>query len=272
MMREPVRIFSDLHLGHKASRIKKVESLRPLFAGVGTAIFNGDTWEELVPEWREKSAAMLHELRELLQTEGCEAIFLPGNHDPSWDGAGYLDFEKRKILITHGDALLRDGAPWKREMLAHQDVIEELWAQHPEARDHLHERLKLARAIAKALPTQHNRDGASLFSRALDAAFPTKRACMMLSAWWQQAKLGAKFCENYCPETEILICGHFHRYGIRQSRGIISVNTGSFVVPGSAGFVEWNERILSFHKIAEDGKTFFPKQGKLLRDFKKKDF
>ena len=42
-MNEPVRVLSDLHLGHKVSRIDHVSALRPLIAGAGTVIFNGDT-------------------------------------------------------------------------------------------------------------------------------------------------------------------------------------------------------------------------------------
>ena len=34
-MNEPVRILSDLHLGHKISRISQVSALRPLIAGAG---------------------------------------------------------------------------------------------------------------------------------------------------------------------------------------------------------------------------------------------
>lgn len=48
-MKLPVRIFSDLHPGHQASRIFDMEKLRPLFRGAGTVLFNGDTWEELSP-------------------------------------------------------------------------------------------------------------------------------------------------------------------------------------------------------------------------------
>jgi UDP-2,3-diacylglucosamine pyrophosphatase LpxH len=271
MMPQPVRIFSDLHLGHKASRIKKVQNLRPLFSGVGTAIFNGDTWEELVPEWQEKSAEMLQDLRELLEEEGCKAIFLPGNHDPSWSGSGYMNLENEKILITHGDALLRDGAPWKREVLSHQDVIDELWQKHPEAGHDLDERLKLARAMATRLPTQHNRDGSSFLSRAFDAAFPPTRAYKMISSWLQQAKLGEKFCRTYSPKAEILICGHFHRYGIRETNGITNVNTGSFVVPGPAGFVEWNHRILSFSRVYEGAGNYSSKQLQIVKKFPNHD-
>ena len=110
-MKEPVRILSDLHLGHRVARIERVESLRELISGAGTVVFNGDTWQELAGPFRERSRVMLGELRELCADLGVEAVFLPGNHDPGWEGAGWVELEGGKIVVTHGDALMRAGSP-----------------------------------------------------------------------------------------------------------------------------------------------------------------
>lgn len=69
MMKLPIRIFSNLHLSHQASRIDGLEKLRPLFRGAGTVVFDGDTWAELSPPWREKSEEMLGQLRRILEEE-----------------------------------------------------------------------------------------------------------------------------------------------------------------------------------------------------------
>lgn len=251
MMRLPLRIFSDLHLGHKASRIEDVEKLRPLFKGAGTVVFNGDTWEELAEPWRERSAGLLGNLKNIIAEEGCDAVFLSGNHDPGWDGPGFLELAGGRIVITHGDALLRDGAPWKREMLAGTEVVDELWKKFPDAGENAHARFELARAIARRLPSEHHPDGRSLFSRAIDAAFPPQRAMAMVSAWIGQGRLGAEFCETYFPKAEVLVAGHFHCHGVRTTKGKIIVNTGSFVVPGPAGWVEWDGTFLSSGRIEE---------------------
>lgn len=255
-MELPLRIFSDLHLGHQASRIGEVGKLRPLFRGAGTVVFNGDTWEELSPPWRERSAEMLAELRGILAEEGCEAVFLPGNHDPGWAGSGFMELAEGRIVITHGDALLRNGAPWKREMLANPEVIDELWSRFPDAATEIGSRLELARAIARRMATTHPPAGRSLFARALDAAFPPQRALHMISAWLRQGAHGARFCETYFQKAELLVFGHFHCHGIRRSRGKTVVNTGSFVVPGPAGWVEWDGESLAAGRICEAGKTF----------------
>jgi predicted phosphodiesterase len=261
MTRLPLRIFSDLHLGHQASRIDAVEKLRPLFHGAGTVLFNGDTWEELSPPWRERSAEMLGQLLCILDEEGCDAVFLPGNHDPGWEGAGFMELAEGRIAITHGDALLRNGAPWKREMLANPDVIDGLWGQFPDAATDIASRLELARAIARRLPTAHHPEGRSLFSRVLDAAFPPQRAYNMLSAWLRQGAHGAGFCETYLPKANLLVVGHFHCRGIRKARGRTVINTGSFVVPGPAGWVEWDGEAISAGRISEGRGAFVIEQG-----------
>ena len=112
-MNSPIRILSDLHLGHKVSRIEDVESLRPLIAGAGTVIFNGDTWQELAKPWKSRAGEMLEELKKLCADEGAEAVFLSGNHDPGWPGKGWIELAEGRIVVNHGDALLFESSPCK---------------------------------------------------------------------------------------------------------------------------------------------------------------
>ncbi|MFD2255562.1 hypothetical protein ACFSSA_02645 [Luteolibacter algae] len=250
-MKLPVRIFSDLHLGHKASRISDVEMLRPLFRGAGTVVFNGDTWEEKVPPWREKSAAYLTRMRKVIEEENCEAIFLRGNHDPGFEGSPFLELAEGRIVISHGDGLLRSSSPWKHEILAGADVVEEIWSRYPRAGTDVNDRLEIAREIACKLVTRNHPEGRSLIARAMDAAFPPQRALAMLSAWATQWKYAAEFCETYFPQSEVFIMGHFHRSGIQTLGRRSIVNTGSFVVPSQAKIAEWDGELLSIHKIIE---------------------
>lgn len=249
MTRCPIRIFSDLHLGHSASRIQDAEALRPLVAGAGTVVFNGDTWEELAEPWRQQSAKMLEDLKQILNEEGCEALFLRGNHDPGWDGPAHLSLAEGKILITHGDALLRDASPWKHEILSGAATVEKIWDQFPDAAENLESRLEIARQIAIRLPSLHVPQSQSLLSRIIDAACPPQRALAILNAWFRQGTMGSSFCEVYAPQTEFLILGHFHRSAVHSSAGRTVINTGSFVVPGPASWVSWNGNTLSTGEI-----------------------
>ncbi len=250
-MNEPVRILSDLHLGHRASRIDHVRALRPVLHGAGTVIFNGDTWQELVLPWREHSAAMLAELKDLCAEVGVDTVFLSGNHDPGWPGPGWVELAGGRIIVTHGDALLFDGSPWKREILSCGEQINQLWEQHPAAHHDAEERLRLARMIARTLCSEEKPKGRHSIQRAWDAVIPPQRALKMLQAWFTQGAAGARFCETYFPNAEALVIGHFHWQGCWLNHHRRIINTGSFTNPGRAHWVEWNNGWLSRGPILE---------------------
>ncbi len=250
-MKEPIRILSDLHLGHRVSRISSVESLRPLISGAGTVIFNGDTWQELALVFHEKSGQMLEELKTLCREEGAEAVFLAGNHDPGWPGTGWVELADGKILITHGDALFFDSSPWSREAIAGQERIRELWKQHHAAADDAGERLKLAREIARFLLPRGFPKGKKLRQRVWEAVRPPQRALNMLQSWLNQADAAAAFAEHYFPKAEVVLIGHFHLSGIWKKRDRLIINTGAYLPPGKALWVEWNDGWLSCGKVVE---------------------
>ncbi len=76
-------------------------------------------------------------------------------------------------------------------------------------------------------------------------ALSASEGAEQFTAWMTQGRLGARFCECYFPGAEVLVTGHFHCLGVRRSRGRTVINTGSFVVPGAAGWVEWDGESLS---------------------------
>ena len=250
-MNEPVRVFSDLHLGHKISRINRISALRPLIAGAGTVIFNGDTWQELAKPFYERSSGMLDELRSICREEGADTVFLTGNHDPGWEGPGWIELAEGRIVITHGDALLFDGSPWKREILVCGRRVMELWNENPAATSNVDARLKVAREVARELCSVEHPTGRNILQRAWDAAIPPKRAVKMLEAWFTQASEGDKFCDRYFPKAEMLVIGHFHREGSWRRNGRQIINTGSFMAPARAHWVEWNDGWLSRGVIDE---------------------
>ncbi len=250
-MTGPVRVLSDLHLGHRVSRIENVSALRPLVSGAGTVVFNGDTWQELAAVFREKSAVMLEELKRLCAEEGAEAVFLSGNHDPGWEGPGWVELAEGRIVITHGDSLMFAGSPWKREILVAEERVRELWNQHPAADRDVAERIRLARRIARDLSSVEYSTGRHFIQRAWDAAVPPMRAMKMIEAWITQGTVGAQFCERYFPKAEVLLIGHFHREGFWIRNRRLVIDTGSFLAPGRAHWVEWNDGWLTRGVIDE---------------------
>ena len=252
-MKFPVRILSDLHLGHRVSRISSVESLRLLIAGAGTVIFNGDTWQELARPFRARSQEMLDELKALCASEGAEAVFLSGNHDPGWPGPGWVELADGRILITHGDALYAAGSPWSREALSRHEMIRVLWEKHRSAENDPAERLVLAREMAIALRAVEYPKGKKIWHRACEAIHPPRRAFEMLRVWAGQADAAAAFAEKYFPKAEIVVKGHFHRSGIWKKRGRLIVNLGAFMNPCAAYWADFDGNQFRCGKIDESG-------------------
>jgi len=264
-----VRILSDLHLGHKLSRVAEVAALRPLIEGVDVVVFNGDTWQELAKAFRPLAERQLSELRALCADAGAEPVFLSGNHDPGWPGDGWLALAGGRMVVTHGDALLPDGSPWKREILAKPERIAALWRAHPAAGHDPGERIRLAREIASEMRSVEHPGGRSLFRRAWDAAVPPQRALKMIDAWLRQGAEGARFCERYFPNAEFLVIGHFHRAGCWRIGGRVVINTGAFMSPGRACVVDWfpPENRISWSVIDERDAAAF-RVGRLNEDWK----
>ena len=250
-MKPPVRILGDLHLGHRVSRIDVVQKLRPLIAGTGSVIFNGDTWQELARPFREKSAAMLEELKALCAEEGTDPVFLSGNHDPGWPGPGWVELAGGRILITHGDAFFAEGSPWSREAFSRHAQVAELWERHGAAIADPAARIALAREIALILRAAEYPKGQKLWNRVLEALRPPRRAYEILRVWTQQADVAADFAERYFPDAKIVVKGHFHRTGIWHKRGKLVINLGAFMNPCPAWWGEFDGGYFRCGKIEE---------------------
>lgn len=250
-MSERVLILSDLHMGHPVSRLERVAALAPLLEGVDTVVWNGDTWQEMTPPFRERSAEMLSELDALCAALGVRQRHLPGNHDPSWQGPGWLELAQGAIVVSHGDALMDGGSPWKREILLNQHVVDALWQQYPQARVNPVERHALAREIAVHLPSADHPEGRRLWQRAHDAIHPPQRALKILEAWLGQGNFGHAYCERFFPACQVLIIGHFHQHGLWRRGSRLILNTGSFMHPATPCWVEWHDGWLRFGVIDE---------------------
>jgi predicted phosphodiesterase len=255
-MKFPVRILSDLHLGHRVSRIESVEALRPLIAGAGTVVFNGDTWQELARPFRERSAAMLEELRRICGEEGVEAQFLAGNHDPGWPGPGWRELAEGRILVTHGDTFYPEGSPWCREAMHQREGVREIWERNLDRLDDRGARMGVAREMALLLAAREYPKGRQLWQRALDAINPPRRAFEILRVWATQTDAAVDFAERYFPRAEIIVKGHFHRSGVWQRRGRLVVNLGAFMNPCRALWADYDGSRFRCGKIDESGSDY----------------
>ena len=252
----PVRILSDLHLGHDMSTVRSVASLRPLITGAARVIFNGDTLQERAEPFEERSRAMVTELQEMCREEGAEAVFLRGNHDPTAWPLELVDLLEGQVTVTHGDVWLRLISPWSREIRQYGPVMEAIHAEYDGvARRDLAVRFEILRRCRLALPPSETRQrGHSLAARTglfFREIWPPRRPWEVLKVYAQLPALAMEFVREFRPRSRVLLFGHTHRAKVWRRGGCLLVNTGAFVTFAQPAMVEIDQGILTAWLLAE---------------------
>lgn len=265
IVEEPVRVLSDLHLGHPGSRIHEVEQLRPIIVGAKTVIFNGDTFEERAKKYMEKANAQLGELKALCAEVGAKPIFITGNHDPVGPPNHYLDLYEGHVFVTHGDALYEEVSPWSTNRKAGQAAAKRIIPEYTaEERQTLEVQLAIAKRVAVEMEIQQTKAkqgfGGKLAS-ILNLTWPPYRPFIVFRVWLTCHKLAHAFHEQHRPEAGIMIIGHTHRPYIRKKDNRTVVNTGAFLPLSEAWAADISEGHLRVLKIGQqDGSFRFSKE------------
>jgi len=253
---DPVLILSDLHLGHRASRIDDASRLEALIRPFRTAIFNGDTAELWYAADRPLGRKLTADLARFCHHVGCKAIFINGNHDPDISEVNHLDLHGGALLVTHGDILFLGVAPWskiaKQYLSAHRRILKDLGEDALGSFEH--QLLATKRASLELQMWENPVDGGSLPGLRLLAlqAWPPNRPFKILHAWWQTPSLAVDMMKLFRPRAHVVLIGHTHYPGVWRRSGRIIVNTGSFlnymraqaaIIEGERLEVRWvNER------------------------------
>lgn len=250
----PLRLISDLHLGHDISSVESAESLRPLIAGAGTLILNGDTSQENGPAFRLKGERMLADLHRICAEENAEMVFLRGNHDPHAPGPDLMDLADGRATVIHGDILLPLISPWSTQIHEFRPALEKIHADYS-AEDcrRLEVRIEIVRRCREALPTAFTRQkGKSLKARSalfFREIWPLRRPWEVLKVWARLPGIASDFMDEFRPQAEVLIFGHTHRPRVWRRRGRLLVNTGAFVTFASPLMVEFTPQGLTVHRV-----------------------
>ncbi len=251
---EPLRILSDLHLGHPLSRIGEPEDLWPLIAHAGTVVFNGDSAEVRAGPQCERALELLGSLQALLDRRGVASIFLTGNHDPRYSEQHALLLGEGRLLATHGDFLVPFISPWSRRLDRCRAEMESLLESADPLRweSDLDYRLDLARACCDLLETAAPREGLSRMAKLLemlhDIGSP-KRALRIVEVWLRNPGRAFRAMERMVPDTRIMVVGHTHWPGVwlRGKRAVI--NTGGFVSMPPAQLVEFADGMVRVRAV-----------------------
>jgi predicted phosphodiesterase len=267
---EPILILSDLHLGHRASRIKRPEQLAPMLHGPGTVIFNGDTSEMRNPEDRLVGRKAAADLARICHQAGRKAVFVNGNHDPTVSIINHLDLADGAILVTHGDILFLGVAPWSREashyLKKHRQILDGLG---PDAYADFEKRLLASKRTSIELQmleeplTRGRSPGFHLFVR---NCWPPWRPMMIVKAWCEVPGRAAHLARVFRPEAKFIIVGHTHFPGAWEVPPHVVINTGSFVpyFGACAAIIEAGR--IEVRRIDSHRQQFV--LGKLMRDFR----
>ncbi|HXL25794.1 MAG TPA: metallophosphoesterase [Chthoniobacterales bacterium] len=266
---DPTLILSDLHLGHRASLIRDPEQLAPVFREANTIVLNGDTAELRHQIDRPVGRMLAATLARVCHSSGAKAIFINGNHDPVISHIDHLDLAEGQMLVTHGDMLFLGIAPWSRQAYAYRKIhLRALDQLGPDALLNFEKRLLATKRTSLKLqlleePTTQGRfPGLGLIVRQF---WPPFRPFMILHAWWETPKLGAKLLQAFRPETRYLLIGHTHFPGCWNHGGRVVINTGSFVWNFGACAVLLKEKSFEIRKIERYQKNFV--LGKRLKEF-----
>lgn len=230
---EPIRILSDLHLGHPGSKITDVAQIRPLLEGAKTVLFNGDTFElrkqslrSITDQFQADLAAQCHGL-------GVRAVYMTGNHDPAISDVHHLDLCGGKVFLTHGDFLYEDVSPWSKLVDSLHEQLEVVRATYPEDYlDDLDLRLGAAKQISAnaKVRTAKGKPGLSgKIHATLAEAWPPRRPLKILETWASSHHVAHDLRDQFRPGAEFIIYGHTHRAVHHRRAGKHSINTGAFL-------------------------------------------
>jgi predicted phosphodiesterase len=250
---EPIRVISDLHLGHPGGWLTDARQIEGLIEGAATVIFNGDIVESRWAEERTHAARHLDAVRELCAKQGVAPVFINGNHDPAISELNHLDLADGAIFLTHGDVLFQGVSPWSQlaPLLAstHEEALAKLGSDELESLEHLLHANKEASARLELLAPfpHHFKPGTlPLLKR---AGWPPWRALHILRVWAKTPSLAAKFAARHRPRASFILIGHTHRSGVWRRGPRTVINTGGFLPLGSPMAVDLADGTLTLRRI-----------------------
>jgi predicted phosphodiesterase len=226
----PVVVLSDLHLGHPATLMDDPAQVMPLLGPARTAIFNGDTFEQMNLSRRENARKVLDRLMELCLDRGVRPILLSGNHDPKASSAHYLDLFDGRVFITHGDVLHEAVAPWSREAPAILEERRRLLGPSVPPDDLDLEMLLVKRTELVASLYDHEAPKGWAAQGYMISKFAAQpwRIVVALNYWARVVHYTNVFADRHRPSARMVLLGHTHRPGVWKGRNLTVVNTGSF--------------------------------------------
>ncbi len=253
-----IRIFSDLHYGDRASALKSLPALAPLFEGADRIVLNGDTLDTRPSRDPGATMALRAEVLGYLRGLGMPVVSINGNHDPDISSTDSLELADRRVFVTHGDILFDELVPWSRDAdELGKRATAEIAALAPERRGQLADQLAAIHRAAAQIPQRHQSERHGLkyaLGFAADTIWPPIRILRVLRAWRQSPARAARLLATHGLPARFFVMGHTHRLGATQAPGGVTVlNTGSFCPPGQVGAIDVTADRIALRRIEKRG-------------------
>lgn len=254
-LRLPIRFVSDWHMGHPASLVQSLGRIEPLLDNIGTLVMVGDGREEIIPGWEDQADSIWEKFEGLCQSKGVDLVAMPGNHDPDVSGDAWMFLRGRDILVTHGDMIFDETAPWSRELFENEEAVTSYLSQaNPKT---LEDRWKDTQEVGLHLLPKATEKKLSFFGAAKRALWPPRRLLGVMETWRKFVDEGDRFLERFSPSTTTLICGHFHRLGKFDAGSRTIYNLGSLMKFDRGGVIDFDGAQLCFRRVESGSVGFF---------------
>jgi predicted phosphodiesterase len=250
---DPIRILSDLHLGHHASLARDIAQIEPLYRDAATVIFNGDTVEMRSERNRERAVHIMRQVESFCRAQKAATHFINGNHDPIISTTNHLELGEGSVLVTHGDILFHETTPtWGRSAIrrgARPKLLRQL--AHNE-RLTLEQILSTNKRVSHAVAVdQFNIPNGTWgqFTTFMRQTWPPRRLAHMVTSWKDNPVHAVDLVRLYRPTARCVIVGHTHFPGIWQQRGCHVINTGSYLPVLGRLAVDYDNGLVTVRKV-----------------------
>jgi len=230
---EPIRIISDLHLGHPSYSFKDPIQFAPLFRGVSSVVFNGDSVEIQQAKYRKEGLKNAEALKNICLNEGAQPYFINGNHDPQISSIDHADLANGAVLATHGDMLFHDISPWSKTSAlmaaAHSRALDAL---DDKAFHDFETRLRANKqaVLASEIPEIPFPEGLlAKIAFVLEEFWPPWRPLQIIKCWVETPGRAVSLARLFRPHARFVIIGHTHWSGVWRRGPRVIINTGSFM-------------------------------------------
>lgn len=254
-MEEPIRIISDLHLGHPASLARDIEQIEPLFKGARTVIFNGDTVEMRSERNRERAIRIMAEVEQFCAAQTARTHFINGNHDPIISTLNHLEIGQGSMLVTHGDSLF-PGEPEDDPDYDPSVITDFTVADLKRLEKILSSNKRGAQTVIETGHFNIPNGTWGQVSTFVKQTWPPRNFARMVSGWRNSPLQAVNLVRLYHPTARCVVVGHTHRPGIWHRHGYSVLNTGSFLPMLGRLAVDYAEGVITVRKILFRKKRF----------------